>query len=360
MGRASPHAPGEAVSAYLNTRVSLYTGRLWRQEDFDAVLAIPDEEMAAALGSRGLPQLAAGFDRRQDHRSLEQRIIAELLEETTVLVRPLAGAARAFLLYWTERFEISNVKTLLRGKMTGERPAALLNRLTPMGVFARLDVQDLVHAEDLAELLRRLQAGPYAGIVRQARRAFEESHDPFILDAALDRGYYEGLARRAQPLEQEAGADFRRLMATLIDRINLVWMLRYRFNYNLPPAQVYFLLVASRYTLSSARLRELAALGSVAAVLEALPEPLRTRLRDAAGIAEVFARMENDGAGVATRVLHSGAPAIARAFAYLLLRERDLRSVRAILRGRHLELPEEDVRLAMFQPGKFSAATTSP
>jgi vacuolar-type H+-ATPase subunit C/Vma6 len=41
---------------------------------------------------------------------------------------------------------------------------------------------------------------PYAGIVRQARRAFEQSHDPFNLDAALDRAYYEGLAQRAHAL----------------------------------------------------------------------------------------------------------------------------------------------------------------
>ncbi|KAF0100095.1 MAG: hypothetical protein FD187_1423 [bacterium] len=347
------------MTAYLNTRVSLYSGRLWQPADFEAVLAIPDAEMADALGSRGLPQLSAGFDRHQDHRSLEQRIIAELLNETTVLIRPLTGAARAFLLYWTERFEVSNVKTLLRGKMTGERPAALINRLTPMGAFGRLDVQDLAHAEDLAELLRRLEAGPYAGIVRQARRAFEEGQDPFILDAALDRGYYEGLARRAQPLENEAGASFRRLMGTLIDRINLVWMLRYRFNYNLPPAQVYYLLVASRYNLPSSRLRELAALGSAEAVLDALPEPLRGILRDAAGIADVFARMEMDGAEVAAKVLHSGAAAISRAFAYLILRERDLRSVRAILRGRHLDLPTADIRLAMFQP-EASPAVASP
>lgn len=342
------------MSAYLNTRVSLYSGRLWQPADFDAVLKIPDAEMADALGGRGLPQLAAGFD-TQDHRSLEQRIISEVLEETKVLIRPLSGSARSFLIYWTERFEVSNVKTLLRGKMTGERPAALINRLTPMGAFGRLDVQDLAHAEDVSELLRRLEAGPYAGIVRHARRAFEESHDPFILDAALDRGYYEGLAHRAQPLESEAGAAFRRLMGTLIDRINLVWMLRYRFNYNLPPAQVYFLLVASHYSLPSSRLRELAALGSPEAILDGLPEPLRGILRDAPDIPGVFARMEIAGSETAAKVLHSGAPAIARAFAYLILRERDLRSVRAILRGRALALPTDDIRLAMYQPSEGNA-----
>lgn len=341
-------------AAYLNTRVSLFAGRLWQTEDFAALLATEHGEMAGVLAGHGLPQLAAGFD-TLDNRSLEQRIISRLLDETTILIRPLSGAPRNFLIYWIERFEIGNLKTLLRGKMTGERPAAILARLTPMGAFGRLDIEDLAHAEDVGELLRRLESSSYAGIVRPARRAFEESHDPFILDAALDRAYYEGLAHRALALEADAGESFRHLTGSLIDRLNLVWLLRYRFNYKLPPGQVYFLLVASRYTLSSAQLRKLAALGSREEVLAALPESLRGLLAGVGNIPEVFARMERHTVDIARKVLQGGGPAIARAFAYLILREHDLRAVRAVLRGRLLGLPDADIRLAMFYPTTGSA-----
>ena len=341
------------MSTYLNTRVSLFSSRLWQKEDFSALLETGHAEIAGVLAERGLPQLAAGFD-SLDNRSLEQRIISQLLDETTVLIRPLAGSERNFLLYWTERFEIGNLKTLLRGKMTGERPAVLLTRLTPMGAFGRLDIQDLAHAEDVGELLRRLETSPYAEVVRPARRAFEESHDPFILDAALDRSYYEGLEHRAQPLEHAAGISFRNLMGSLIDRINLVWLLRYRFNYNLPPAQVYFLLVASRYSLTSSQLRKLAALGSQKEVLSALPESLRGLLDGVNDIPEVFARMEHSTVDSARKVLHAGAPAISRAFAYLILREHDLRAIRAVLRGRLLGLPAADIHMAMFHSGAGS------
>jgi len=338
------------MSAYLDTRVSLFAGRLWRDEALDALVGAPDETVADTLTQRGLSQLAAGFINpadRQDSRSLEQRIIAQILDETQVLIRPLCGDARSFLTFWTARFEISNVKTLLRSKLTGERPAAVLARLTPMGIFGRLDNQDLAHAEDVGELLRRLEAGPYASIVRPARRAFEQSRDPFILDAALDHGYYEGLTLYAHPLENAVGAPFRSLMANLIDRINLVWLLRYRFNYGLPPAQVYYLLVGSRYSLPGTRLQELAALDSLDAVLAALPLPLQTQLAGVTDIPSVFARMEHAAAGQALRVLRSRAPDIARAFAYLILRERDLRAIRAVLRGRHLGLAEADIRMAL-------------
>ncbi|MFO7543613.1 MAG: V-type ATPase subunit [Thiobacillus sp.] len=333
------------MSAYLDTRVSLYASQLWRNEELDKLVDAPDDALPDVLSRRGLPHLAADLPGK-DSRSLEQHIIAQILDETRVLIRPLSGDARNFLIFWTARFEISNVKTLLRSKMTGERPAAVLARLTPMTSFGSLDYPALAHAEDVSELFRRLETGPYAGIVRQARRAFEQSHDPFSLDAALDRAYYESLVQHAQPLEAALGVSFHSLMAHLVDAINLIWLLRYRFNYKLPPAQVYYLLVGSHYGLPGSRLRELAALDSLEAVLAALPEAWQKRLSGAVDIPGVFARLDQATTGQAVRVLHSRADGLARAFAYLILREHDLRAIRAVLRGRRLGLAEADIRQA--------------
>jgi V/A-type H+-transporting ATPase subunit C len=334
------------MSAYLNTRVSIFSERLWSPEQYEALIHIPDAEVAQALEKQGLPSLAVGY-RSQDALSLESRIITLLLEETRIIVRPLGGAARQFILYWTERFEVSNVKTLLRAKMADERAATVISRLVNMGPFARLDLESLAHAEDEAELFRRLESSPYADIVRHARRAFEESRDPFILEATLDRAYYEGLVRQAKALEGEAGRTLRTLMADLIDRINLVWMLRYRFNYELPAAQVYYLLVGAGYRLPGETLQKLVTLPNVEAVLANLPEAMARDLEGSSGIVDVFKRLEQSARDSARRVLATGGHALSRAFAYLILREQDLRAVRAVLRGRHLRLPLANIEQAI-------------
>lgn len=334
------------MSAYLSTRVSLYGERLWSEETFDRFIQMPHAEVPAFLTARGLSSLARGYG-GGDPLSLETRIVSLLLEETRVLVRPLTGVERDFVVYWTQRFELSNVKTLIRAKMSGEHYTALIPRLVDMGPFARLDLETLMHAEDVVELLRRLERGPYAQIVRQARRAFEESRDPFILDATLDRTYYEGLIRRAQPIEAYAGKPMLQLMAGLIDRINLVWMLRYRFNYDLPPAQVYYLLVGGHYTLTAKLLQHLVTLERVESVVSALPARLQQVLEGSRSIMAIFCRLDEYAARNARRVLHSAAAPLARLFAYLILRERDLRGIRAVLRGRHLGLSDQSIRLAL-------------
>jgi len=331
-------------AAYLNTRVGLFKARLWPEAEVSGLIYAADEALPDLLAGRGLTLLAGGFA-DDDPRSLEARIVAILLDETRILLRPLTGLARQFLLYWIERFEVSNVKSLIRAKMAGESAAATAGRLLDLGDFTRLDAEALMRAEDVAELMRRLERTVYADIVRNARQAFEESHDPFILDATLDRAYYDGLIRRARGVG--AGADFGRLMADLVDRINLVWLLRFRFNYGLPPAQVYYLLLTPGYRLAPALLRGLVGRDDVAAVLAGLPEELARPLLGAESIPEIAGRLERLALGHARAVLARIGDPLARALAYLILREAGLRDLRGVLRGRRMGLPVADIRVAV-------------
>ncbi|MDD5365604.1 MAG: V-type ATPase subunit [Gallionellaceae bacterium] len=333
------------MHVYLNTRVSLFKSRLWPEAQVSELIDVSDAALPGLLERRGLRQLAGGYA-DDDPRSLEARIVAILLEETRILLRPLTGAARQFLLYWIGRFEVSNVKSLIRAKMAGESASATAARLLDLGYFTHLDADALMRAEDVAELMRRLERTTYAEIVRNARQAFEESHDPFILDATLDRAYYDGLIRRARAIEPEAGPGFGRLMADLIDRLNLVWLLRYRFNYGLPPAQVYYLLLTPGYRLVPSLLRTLVGHDDLAAVLAGLPEALARPLVGAAAIPEVSARLERVAMDHAGTLLDRDGHPLARALAYLILRESGLRDLRGILRGRRLGLPTGDIRLA--------------
>jgi V/A-type H+-transporting ATPase subunit C len=333
-------------AAYLNTRVSLFAARLWPEAEVSGLIAAADPDLPGRLSARGLGLLAGGYA-DDDPRSLEARIVAILLDETRVLLRPLAGPARQFLLYWIGRFEVSNVKSLIRAKMAGDSAAATAARLLDLDDFSHLDAEALMRAEDVTELMRRLERTAYADIVRNARQAFEDSHDPFILDATLDRAYYDGLIRRARALEGAIGAGFKRLMADLVDRVNLVWLLRYRFNYGLPPAQVYFLLLTPGYRLTSALLRDLVARDDIESVLTGLPTELARPLAGATAIPDIAARLERRALDRARALLERGGHALARALAYLILREVGLRDLRAVLRGRRLGLADADIRLAV-------------
>lgn len=331
------------LNHYLDARVSLMAARLLREEELPVLAEGGAEESAAILAHAGLGRILADLEAG---RYLEQSIIRSQLDDVLILMRA-AGEGRRFLEYWMQRFELSNLKAIIRAKMSGAPATLVRQELLDLGFLASLPLEELLQTEDVGELLRRLETTHYADIVRFARRAFEAQPRLFDLDAALDRRFYHGLVELARQQEAVLGKGFRSLMELLIDRINLVWLLRYRFLYKLPSSQVFYLLVPSHYRLSSGILRDLAVRDRLEEVLAALPQPYREWLSESDSVYKVFTILEGKSARAAHAVLHSNAPGFARAFAYLVLRERDLRMVRAALKGRAIGLNAQTIRQAM-------------
>lgn len=326
----------------MNARVSLMAARLLDEEALKALASGTPQSGVDILGQAGLAGLVEDL---ASGRYIEQSIVRAQLNDLLILMRA-AGDGRGFLQYWAMRFEMTNLKAIIRGRVAGRPAGEIRSELTDLGFMERLPVDDLLRTEGIDELLRRLEATPYADMVRFAHRAFEAQPKLFDLDAALDRRYYHGLCEMARPIEAALGQPFHRIMALYIDRTNLIWLLRFLFDYRLPAAQVYYLLIPSHYRLSSSVLKELVTMRHIGEVLAALPEPYRGWLEGAENVAQVHVALDQKFASEAQSVLRTASPAFARAFAYLLLRDRNLRRVRAIIKGQNLGLSADVIAQA--------------
>jgi len=330
--------------AYLDTRVSGMAAHLLRPGQLEDLVEHPID----ADTSRKLA-LAPGSE--HDARLTGQHATSVLLDELAVLVRAVRGAERDFLTYWAHRFELRNLKTLLRGKMADRSNAAIRDELFDMGALGTLPMEELLQTEDVAELLRRLERTPHADLARQARILHDEHHGLFAIDAALDKQYYTELAKRAGRIHPRHAPLFHELLGTRMDRVNLIWLLRYRFAYDLPPIQTFYLLVPAGLRLGVRTLQALTQLGTFEDVIGKLPEPLHSKLKPAANAFEASLLMEEETRRVA-RVALRARFGFTPAFAYLLLREDDLRRIRAVLEGKRLELDATAIRASLGVEGR--------
>lgn len=332
---------GSARYAYLNTRVSLFVGRLLPRERLDALMVQPSVELPDA------GDISAFFDPDgPDPARLEQTLLMHIRNDFQVLARPVRPKERALLTYGFLWFELMNLKAIIRGKLSGLPEKTVREQILDLGAFATLPVDELLRAEDAAEMLRRLEATVYSDIARQARRIYEERKDLFAVDAAIDRRYFAQLLSRVRNLggsEQSAAED---LVGRVLDRFNLAWLLRYRFAYNLLPAESYYLLPPAGRLLSAERLQVLAQLGSLEEVVEALPTELKERLAGVTSISEADNRLDQMMLDAAAKALEDARRPVARAFAYLVAREGEMRRLIAIVKGRRLGLPTDLVRFA--------------
>ena len=264
-----------------------------------------------------------------------------------MLIRPLSGAPRQLLDYWAHRFELGNLKTIIRGKMANQPRAVIEEKLQDMGEFTSLPIAELLQSDTPAELLRRLEQTPYAEIARQARHLLEQGEALFALDAALDRRYYAGLARRSAAIENNIGQPLHTLIGSIVDGVNLVWLLRYRYAYNLSPAQSYYLLIPSSHRLLPQQMQQLVQCASFEDAIGNLPSPFDRILSDVRNTTDATLKLEQESWRIATHILHHGSFNIARALAYMMLRERDLRWQRAIVCGQSMHMDALTIRSAL-------------
>jgi len=332
-----------AQYAYLNTRISLFAGQLLGVDRLDIMIDLPYDETAHDSSQINVAKTPVV----QYSGELDQNNVTTLLDELTVLIRPLSGAPRELLVYWAHRFEIGNLKTIIRGKMTNQPRSAIEGQLQDMGAFTSLPIAELLQSDTPAELLRRLEQTPYGEIARQARHLLEQGEALFALDAALDRRYFAGLARRSAAIESDSAQPLRTLVGSIVDRVNLVWLLRYRYAYNLSPAQAYYLLIPASHRLLPQQMRQLAQCTSFEDAIGNLPSPFERILTGVRNTTEVTLKLEQESWRIATHTLRHGSFNIARALAYMMLRERDLRRLRAIVSGRSMHMEASAIRSAL-------------
>lgn len=331
--------------AYLNARVSILAGRLVSETRLTEWLNQP-------LGQLGQQRTGSATvddwlgEGSGDTSVIEQTWFTQMLNDFQVLVRPLVGRERELLIYWLRKCEIANLKTIVRGKIAGLKAADISAQLMEVGNFTTLPLEHLLGTEDVSELLRQLENGPYAEIARPARRVFEKEHQLYSLDAAIDRHYLLGLMQRVRTLSSFQRQFLLPLFSLLMDRFNLLWLLRYRLNYHLSAAETYYLLVPTPYLLNRSRLQHLVEFNTLAEILAHLPNPLPHWLAETDNIFSVDQRLITEIRRLAVQTLRWRSFTLAKVFAYVLLREMEMRRVMAIVKGQRLQLSRQTILAA--------------
>jgi len=332
-------------SVYLGTRLTVLASRLISFEDLIGFIDLDLERIMAQVKQR------TGYDYDIDDpnpRLIEAQLSRHALDEFLILVRPFSGSERRFLQFAIRRFELVNLKVLIRGKFSGIESSEIEQQLIDLRSFADLPIKRLLETDDPYEMLRLLETTAYGGIVRQARRTYEDhGNDLFLLDATIDRSFFIDLKHHARFLRDEDADNVSHVMGGLLDRFNLLWLLRYRFSYDLSPAKSFYLLTATGNRLHSAELMRLAQMDSIEEVVAALPGPYQRMLAKVGSISDMEMVMEYFSLSIAARALYRRPNLLSRSFAYIVLREAEVRFLQALIKGKQLGFDSDLIKQAV-------------
>jgi len=334
---------GSVINSYLSTRLELLASRLISLESLPEIIESDLEQLLKRFG-------CADCDGDTDSQvfKIHRKLIGKALQDFEILFRPFTGVERDLLNYAVHWYELSNLKTLIRGKFTGKNDTAIENELIDLESFTVLPLNKLLQADDPLEMMRLLEETPYSSIVRQARSIFEEEgQNLFSLDAAIDRMFFNGLAQRIRFLEFHDQQQAIELFGTFMDRLNLLWLMRYRFSYNLSPAKSYYLLATTGKKIHSGNLMNLAKLESLPELISQLPTPLNGLIADMTNMTDIENTMQYYVLSAAVKTLKYSPSVITRVFSYILIRESEIQFLHAVIKGKFLGFDEALIRKAV-------------
>jgi V/A-type H+-transporting ATPase subunit C len=326
-----------AHQAYLRTRLAILSSQLLGREGLAELMQMSPEE----LGTRtGYADVKADSDSAR-LAIFERALMQTWLDELSALLRPLDGPARRLLTQWASRYELLNIKAIVRGKMGKLSISEIERNLFRLPGYLSLSHDALLHTDSVPDLLRQLEKTRYSRIARQALRRYEEKPDAFLLDATMDQQFYSELIGRAQLLTSTDSHEILDLIGRIVDRHNLVWSLRYRFNYGLQTSEVVYLSIDGGRLLNRRTLQTILQADSLDEALQRLPDSLlrhRAVPRELTGLEAALQAALHE---YAARAMRQSPSVLTSVLAYLVLRYGDITSIYAIVHARVQGLPSD-------------------
>ena len=327
-------------------------GNLLGATRLDELAKLPVDELVSAIGYEALRKGGTN----DSLSAFERRLTQAWLDELSALLRPLEGPARRLLTQWASRYELLNIKALVRGKI-GQLPNEEIERsLFVLPGFLSLNHEQLLNTDNVPELLRHLKDTRYRRIASQALRRYEERPDPFLLDATLDQQFYSELIDRAQHLSSTDRSEVLDLIGRIVDRHNVVWSLRYRFNYNLPPSEVLFLAIDGGRVLNRRALQQVVQADTLTEAISLLPSNLLHQDEVPQRITLIEAALRDELNLHAQRAMQRSPSPLTSVLAYLVLRYFEISALYAIVHARVHGLSDDLLHEAMHPSSREAAA----
>jgi V/A-type H+-transporting ATPase subunit C len=259
--------------------------------------------------------------------------------------------AEQFIGIFLHRWDVQNIKTILRGKNIHVTNEEILDCLVPAGELDEVTLTELVRQQDPKAVIDLLATWriPWAKPLTTAFPEFARSGDLGILECALDRYYYEEALRTVKAPDANHTM-IRNILSTEIDVVNIKTVLRMIRDHVDPEEGKKFLLPGG----SEFDLKKLVRMLALNTIDDALVQAAASRYRFLSGIpgAAVKAQkisviekeLERYLVMQGTRAFLGDPLSVASLIGYFWAKYNEITNIRVISRCKTADFPVEHLR----------------
>jgi V/A-type H+-transporting ATPase subunit C len=253
------------------------------------------------------------------------------------------------------RWDVQNIKTILRGKHTHALPEEILSCLIPAGELDEAALIELSRQPDIKsviDLLATWRIEYYIPLTRHFKE-FTEKRDMAVLEYALDKFYYEHALAVVKKGESEDDRIIREFLITEIDITNLKTILKVIWD-KMEPSEAEQLLIKGSVRFGKEALSSLIRTGTIENAVRQLKD---TPYQFLSSVPEKYVttgkisefEKELDRYLIKRGVRHFlGDPlSIALGLGYIWAKVNEVTNIRIIARGKAGEVTEKELREAL-------------
>lgn len=215
---------------YLNTRVRVLLAQLLKPAQFEALLGLQDlTEMINFLAETDYaPEIRRSTVEFSGYAVVDRAVMHNGHRVFHKLVRLAPERPRQLIEVVLHRFEVFNLKTILRGLHVGASAEEIAQNLYPTILYPPAFYPELLKKEKMRDVLDYLlSAGAsYTDALWKAFPEYERTGKLLVLEHALDWAYFNGARATLEQLKDENAKFVRTVLGTEADVLNLIYALR--------------------------------------------------------------------------------------------------------------------------------------
>lgn len=154
------------------------------------------------------------------------------------VIHAVDGELQRFFILLYQQYELTNLKTILRGLCSRLSTDEILPLLLPTEKYTLFSKQDVLALQDVLEVIDHLQGSFFEYPLNRAIRRFEKEREFFPLEMSLELYYYRTLWDNTEKLPEEERRIVQEILGMLIDILNVSWIIRLKERYHFSPEEI--------------------------------------------------------------------------------------------------------------------------
>lgn len=299
------------------------------------------------------PYLENLKDKDMTPQKVDLAIKGRLADSYYSVIHMAPEHARSLLKQLYRYFEVQNLKAVLRAIITDPSWERVQDVLFPMGSLSVLPAQAMVESGSVGAAIELLQGTPYYDTLSFAMKRYSAEQSLFPLEVALDLYYWRQLWQEAKKLQGQDREQASRIIGSLMDVNNLMWVIRYKVYHGLSEEEIINYTLPFGYRVRDEDVRAVAAGADLPMVVNrvfpGIPD-LNALLEDARHglpLLEVILKrrlMEQCLSAFIGNPFHIGVP-----LAFLILSNLEVNDLTVLVEAKSSEMPAEEFRPFMLR-----------